>query len=97
MPIHYIFSREFNDLMQRLDLYQPPDVGVHIEGEYFHPILKPTRYIGKVHPGARDNISPVCAEWFAALRSMMNYQILTNTNGVARYVVKYIVKLDEGN
>ena len=67
-PIHYIFSREFNDLMQCLDLYQPPDAGVHIEREYFHPILKPTRHIGKVHPSASDNLSPVCAEWFAALK-----------------------------
>ena len=61
MPIHYIFSKELNDLMQRLDMYQLPGVGVHIEGGYFHPILKPTRHIGKVHPGARDNMSPVCA------------------------------------
>ena len=28
---------------------------------------------------------------------MQNAQVLTGTNGVARYVVKYVVKLDEGN
>ena len=27
----------------------------------------------------------------------MNYQVMHGTNGVACYVVKYVVKLDEGN
>ena len=96
IPIRYKFSNEFNQLMEKLELYKPPDIG-HNDGEYLHPLLQPTRHIGKVHQNATDNMSPVCAEWFAATRSMMNYQVLTGTNGVARYVVKYIVKLDEGN
>jgi hypothetical protein len=34
---------------------------------------------------------------FAATESMQNLQVVRNTNGVARYVVKYIVKKDKGN
>jgi hypothetical protein len=34
---------------------------------------------------------------FAATESMQNLQVVRNTNGVARYVVKYIVKKDAGN
>ena len=33
---------------------------------------------------------------FAATESMQNIQVVRNTNGVARYVVKYVVKKDEG-
>ena len=95
-PLKYVFSDEFKALMEKLDLYEPPEVG-GFQGEFFHKLLTPTRHVGKVMPGARDNMSPVCLDWFAALKSMMNFQILTSTNGVARYVVKYVVKLDEGN
>ncbi len=34
---------------------------------------------------------------FAATESMQSLQVVRNTNGVARYVVKYIVKKDKGN
>jgi hypothetical protein len=34
---------------------------------------------------------------FAATESMQNIQVVRNTNGVARYVVKYVVKKDKGN
>ena len=86
VPLQYAFSEEFNNLMKSLNLYEPPEVGV-LYGNYFHHLLNPTCHIGKCHPMARDNMLPVCAEWFAALRSMMNFKILTGTNGVARYVV----------
>lgn len=42
------------------------------------------------------NISPVVGRIFAATRSTMNIQICTS-NGTSRYVVKYIIKIDENN
>ena len=53
--------------------------------------------MGKVHPGTTCNMSPVIPELFAATQSMQNDQLMTNINGVACYVVKYIMKLDQGN
>ena len=88
-PTRYVFGKEFNELMQILDLFEPPAVSVSVvHGEFFHPLLKSTRHVRKVHTNAKDNMSPVCAEWFAALKSMMNYQVLTSINGGAWYVVK---------
>ena len=40
-----------------------------------------------------SNMSPVIKEYFAATRSMQNAQVISGTNGVSAYVVKYIVKL----
>lgn len=94
--LKYVYSDEFIELMDKLDLYNEPEVGV-FQGDFKLPLLNPRRHVGKVHHGATDNMSPVCNEWFAALRSMMNYQVMHGTNGVARYVVKYVVKLDDGN
>jgi len=93
--MHYGFDKEFNDLIQRLDLFEHPALGV-AHREHFHPLLRPTRHVEKVHLNAKDSMSPVCAEWLAALRPMMNFQVLTSINGIARCVVKYIVKLDKG-
>ena len=42
-------------------------------------------------------MSPVILEFFVALKSMQNAQLLAHTNGVAKYVTKYIAKVDQGN
>ena len=78
--IHYIFCKEFNDSVQRLDLFETLDVVV-IYGEYFHPLLRPTRHVGKVHLNVQDNISPVCAEWFTELMSMVTIRSLSALMG----------------
>ena len=43
------------------------------------------------------NISPVEGKTFSVLKSMQNVQWLTKTNGVNKYVCKYIGKIDENN
>jgi len=53
--------------------------------------------MGKYNPNEGHNISPCNDVWFASTMSMQNLQILTGTNGVARYIVKYVTKLDDGN
>jgi DNA polymerase III delta prime subunit len=42
------------------------------------------------------NITPVVGRLFAATRSTMNVQICTS-HGTTRYVVKYVIKIDESN
>ena len=42
-------------------------------------------------------MSLVIHEFFVALKSMQNAQALDHTNGIAKYVCKYITKFDQGN
>lgn len=85
----YVFSDACLDILsdKDVDLYKPPGQG-ELEGTFKHKMLKPKRHVGKVHPHARDNMSPVMGDHFAFTRSMQNYQVITGTNGVTRYVVK---------
>ena len=57
--------------------------------------LKAKRIYAPVRHG-EGNITPVLGRFFAATRSSMNVQICTS-NGTTRYVVKYLVKIDENN
>ena len=57
--------------------------------------LKARRIYAPVRHG-EGNITPVLGRFFAATRSSMNVQICTS-NGTTRYVVKYLVKIDENN
>ena len=53
--------------------------------------------MGKCNPNDRHSISPSNDFWFATTMSIQNLQILTGTVGVAKYIVKYVTKLDDGN
>jgi len=83
----YQFSEACLNSLQKVGLYIPPKPG-ELNGELKHPMLQPKRHLGKVHPHARDNMSPVMGEHFAFTRSMQNMQVVVGTNGVTRYVVK---------
>ena len=52
--------------------------------------LNPNHHIPPTNPTHDLNISPVIGELFAATLSMMNAQVLTQTNGCNKYVCKYI-------
>ena len=96
IPLHYKFSNECLSVLEECSLYEPP--GEHqLYGMFHHSMFTPSRHMGICNPSNRHNISPANDIWFAATKSMQNFQILTGTNGVARYVVKYVTKLDEGN
>jgi hypothetical protein len=66
-------------------------------GSFKDKMFCPRRHYEPCNPNATGNILPVNGVLFAATVSMQNLQVMRNTNGVARYVVKYIVKKDEGN
>ena len=95
IPIKYKFSSESLDILEDIGLYTPDRPGSST-GTFKPKALRPTRHMGVVNPAATDNMSPTNPELFAALRSMQNLQVITDTNGVSRYVVKYIVKMDQG-
>jgi hypothetical protein len=93
IDLPYEFSEQCLDILQEVDLYDPP-FSSGSKGTFKHPMLRPKRHIGVVHPGARDNCSPVITEHFAFTRSMQNMQVITGTNGVTRYVVKVRVVVE---
>ena len=81
-------------IMERLGLCKPlGDTG----GEFVptKEYLQSKRIHAPVRHG-EGNITPVVGRLFAATRSTMNVQICTS-NGTTRYVVKYVVKIDENN
>ncbi len=45
----------------------------------------------------QKNMSPVIPEMFGATWSMQNAQVMTTTNGLARYVVKYVTEREQNN
>ena len=53
--------------------------------------------MGVVQATDTSNMSAVIKEYFAATCSMQNAQVISGINGVSVYVVKYIMKLDQGN
>jgi hypothetical protein len=52
---------------------------------------------GQCDPKSKENMSPVIPELFGATQSMQNAQVMTTTNGVACYVVKYATQCDQNN
>jgi hypothetical protein len=42
-------------------------------------------------------MSPIIPELFCATQSMQNAQVMTTTNGMACYVVKYVTQSDQNN
>ena len=60
-----------------------------------HAFLEAKRILPPVRRG-EGNISPVIGRLFAATRSCMNVQICTS-HGTSRYIVKYLIKIDENN
>lgn len=81
------FSQAALNILENTGHYTPPTVPGG-EGTFTHQMFDPRRHIGKCNPTARENMSPVIAEHFAATRSMQNFQVVCGTNGVTRYVVK---------
>ena len=96
IPLHYKFSEACRNILQKTCLWDPPTPEAP-NGTIRSNLLQPRRHMGKVHPAATCNMSPVIPEFFAITKSQQNAQILHGSNGVAKYVVKYIVKLDQGN
>jgi hypothetical protein len=64
----------------------------YLKGSFNDKMFCLRRHYGPCNPNATENILHVNGVLFAATKSMQNLQVVRNTNGVAIYVVKYIVK-----
>jgi hypothetical protein len=92
----FSLSPECMETLERIGVYKPPADGA-MKGTFENELFRPTRHFGRCDPKAKENMSPVICELFGATKSMQNVQVMTTTNGVARYVVKYVTKLDQNN
>ena len=54
-----------------------------------------SRHISPTNPSDDKNMSSVEGKTFSGCHSMQNIQMLTNCDGVSKYVCKYIGKIDE--
>ena len=94
----------FNHKYKQSTLEVLEEIGMYIPGNdedsrgtFSHPFFDPMRHIAPCNWNATCNSSPVFCDFFVATKSMQNVQFLDHTNGVAKYVAKYMTKYDEGN
>ena len=99
VPFHHEYKPSTLAVLEEIGIYHPPPQGsgCHEHGTFDHPFFAPMRHIAPCNHNAECNMSPVILEFFVALKSMQNAQLLAHTNGVAKYVTKYIAKVDQGN
>ncbi len=92
----FSLSSECMKTLERIGVYKPPVDGA-LKGTFENGLFKPTHHVGCCDSKAKENMSPVIPEMFGATQSMQNAQVMTTTNGVARYVAKYITERDQNN
>ena len=93
-------NKECIDRLIKIGMADPISInkfGVPSEFHCYHNYFHPKRHIPPTNPNEQLNISPVEGYTFCILKSMQNIQSLTHTNGLNRYVCKYIGKIDEQN
>ena len=93
-------SQDCIDRLIQIGLAEPQtknEFGVYTKFRCYHKYFHPKRHIPPTNPNDDLNISPVEGYTFSICRSMQNVQNLTHTNGLNRYVCKYIGKIDEQN
>ena len=72
-------------------------IGLYVDGKFMHPFFDPKRHMLPCNFNAKCNMSPVISDFFIGLKSTMNAQALDHTNGLAKYVCKYIGTFDDCN
>ena len=89
ISINTKYQKATLDVLEDIDIYQ--------NGEFNHPYFTPKRHMPPCNYNAKCNMSPVISDFFIATKSMQNAQALDHTNGLTKYVCKYIAKFDESN
>jgi len=92
----FSFSSECMEMLEHIGVYKPPVDGA-LKGTFENELFRPTRHFGHCDPKAKENMSPIIPEMVGATQSMQNAQVMTTTNGVAHYVVKYVTECDQNN
>ncbi len=90
LPVNH--NKQSSDILERLGLMT---INENQESVPQRDFLKARRIYAPARFG-EGNITPVVGRLFAATRSTMNVQICTS-HGTTRYVVKYVIKIDENN
>ena len=100
VPLGNTHLPEVIEILRDIDLCEPERKNEHGFVYLFkssHPFFHPTKHIPPILTTDDYNISPAEGKTFAVLRSMQNVQYLYCTNGVKKYVCKYVSKLDQTN
>ena len=108
VPIKHKYQKATLDILKEVGIYIPVDKNndqnilqnessKFYEGVFTHPYFDPKRHIAPCNYNATCNMSPIIPDFFVGFKSMQNAQALDHTNGIAKYVCKYITKFDEGN
>lgn len=85
IPLPFNFSEQTLRVLQEVGLWEPPEEcgPTFPNGIFRHDMLEPKRHMGKVTPGAKEEMSSTNAKVFAFTRSMCNLQVVTCTSGYA--------------
>jgi predicted GIY-YIG superfamily endonuclease len=91
VPIRYNFQQPMLEVLEDIGMYDSN------EGTFELQYFTPKRHMAPCNMNADCNMSPVIPDFFIALKSMQNAQALDHSNGLVKYVCKYLGKFDEGN
>ena len=99
LPFKLTYKSSTLEVLEQIGLYVPPgDTNdVNLKGNFHHAFFNPSRHIPPCNINADCNTSPVIPDFFVAFKSMQNTQALDHTNGLAKYVCKYISKFVDCN
>jgi hypothetical protein len=85
------------EILMRAGIPRPPSYKGAQDEHYFIPYFQPTRHMAPCITNAQCNMSPIIPIYFIMFKSMCNAQIILQTSGVSKYILKYISKIDECN
>ena len=101
IPIGIKFQKTTLEVLEDIGIFIPSSLDIEKynqnSGSFTHSYFAPKRHMPPCNFNAKCNISPVIVDFFIATKSMQNVQALDHTNGLSKYVCKYIAKFDDGN
>ena len=101
IPIGIKFQKTTLEVLEDIGIFIPSSIDIEKynqnSGSFTHSYFAPKRHMPPCNFNAKCNISPVIVDFFIATKSMQNVQALDHTNGLSKYVCKYIAKFDDGN
>ena len=90
IPMKFPFSKSCIDVLEKSDLCTFNDGEI----KFLHAYFSPTRHMAPCNMNAECNMSPVICEMFLLFQSMVNAQAIGHANAIAKYILKYIGKID---
>ena len=86
-----------NNILERVGIFIPASYKGARNEHYTLSYFQPTRHMAPCITNATCNMSPIIPVYFIMTKSMHNAQIISQTSGVLKYILKYIAKRDEYN